>query len=307
MVEVADRISCGVAGWSYPDWNGFVYPPGLKDPLPYLAGFLDMIEINSTFYRPPAARTVASWVRRTEDRAGFFFTAKLHQDVTHRGLIDDAMAAAFREGFAPMTEAGRLRHLLAQFKYDFDDRPGHRDHLCRIRERFGGPVNLTRELRHSSWQSPSALEFVRSLSVTIAALDYPTARNSFNLRVPAIGEHAYLRLHGRNTKAWFSRDAGRDSVYNYLYSKPEVAGIAERAYDIARISRSLTVVANNHYEGKEMVNALQLKSTFAGRRIPVPATLRSRYPDLGEIADDAAGEQRVSDNPGPPGAGQPRQ
>jgi uncharacterized protein YecE (DUF72 family) len=39
----------GLAGWSYPDWKGRVYPPKPPcgfDPLEYLAGYFDTIEIN---------------------------------------------------------------------------------------------------------------------------------------------------------------------------------------------------------------------------------------------------------------------
>jgi uncharacterized protein YecE (DUF72 family) len=54
----------GPAGWSYKDWEGFVYPPqpGPKfDALAYLANFFDTIEINSTFYRPPSESAAKSW------------------------------------------------------------------------------------------------------------------------------------------------------------------------------------------------------------------------------------------------------
>ena len=54
MVALQD-IRCGVAGWSYPDWEGYVYPAGVRDHLGYLLRYVDMIEINSTFYRPPKA------------------------------------------------------------------------------------------------------------------------------------------------------------------------------------------------------------------------------------------------------------
>ena len=53
-VETKPRI--GPAGWSYEDWKGIVYPSGAGrrfDPLEYLCGFFDVIEINSSFYRPP--------------------------------------------------------------------------------------------------------------------------------------------------------------------------------------------------------------------------------------------------------------
>ena len=59
--------SVGVAGWDYPDWNGIVYPRGASrgfDRLAWAARFLDVVEINATFYRPVGPKTAASWIRR---------------------------------------------------------------------------------------------------------------------------------------------------------------------------------------------------------------------------------------------------
>lgn len=280
----AGNIACGIAGWSYADWKGFVYPRGVKDTLQYVAPYVDVIEINSTFYRPPDARMAASWMERTPDAPHFFFTAKLHQDVTHRGKIEPATVEAFHNAFGPMVDRGKLRHLLAQFRYDYSDSDDTRAHLEHIRDAFGDITNLTLELRHNSWQSPGALEFLRSIGVSVANLDYPMARNSFSLRHCEVGKHAYLRLHGRNAKAWFSRGAGRDETYNYLYNERELAQIATRAAELAQMTNSLTLVANNHYQGKELINSLQLKAMLSDEKVRVPPVLLEKYPQLKPIA-----------------------
>ena len=277
-------IYCGVAGWSYPDWEGFVYTGRIKDQLQFLARFVDMIEVNSSFYRPPAARTTESWVRRTEFKPGFFFSAKLHQDITHQGKLEDEMVRAFRDGFAPMVRAGKLRHLLAQFRYDFADVAAARDLLRSIRDRFADLAEIVVEVRHISWQAPEALGFLSSLGVTVANLDYPLARDSFQLRECRVGTNGYLRLHGRNRAAWFDKKAGRDETYNYYYSPQELKDIKARAVALASSFRSLTIVANNHFRGKEVANALELKSLLAGTHVPVPPGLLQEYPRLAEIA-----------------------
>ncbi|NQT94760.1 MAG: DUF72 domain-containing protein [Lentisphaerae bacterium] len=285
--KAASRIAFGIAGWSYPDWDGYVYPNGVRDKLRYIAPYVDVIEINSTFYRPPSRKNAESWVERTSDLPGFSFTAKLHQDVTHRGIMDPATVDAFHRGLEPMANAGRLSHLLAQFRYDYADSPPQRAHLEDVKETFGDITNLTLELRHNSWQSPQALEFLQSLDVTVANLDYPLARNSFNLRACPVGKESYLRLHGRNAKAWFSRGAGRDETYNYLYAGTELDDIVDRAVEISSMSNSLTLVANNHFQGKEVANALQLKALATRAPVAVPPPLLEKYPALGNIAKNA--------------------
>jgi uncharacterized protein YecE (DUF72 family) len=284
MENLADKIRVGVAGWSYPDWDGFVYEGRVKDKLRFIAGYVDMIEINSTFYQPPVEKNSESWLRQTDDLPGFYFTAKLHQEITHEGVLSDGMVQAFRKGFGPLTGAGRLKHLLAQFRWDFADRPETRQHLSAIREKFRDMPEIVLELRHISWQSPQALEFLEGLGVTVANLDYPLAKISFSLQECRIGRNGYLRLHGRNAEAWFDKKAGRDETYNYIYSSKEIEGIKERALSLARTYRSLTIVANNHYEGKEVANALQMKALLSGKKVRVPPALLNHYAALAEIA-----------------------
>ena len=151
---VSEPIRVGIAGWSYPDWNGSVYRGRIKDKLAFMAGFVDMIEINSTFYRPPDPKTSGAWAERVVGYPDFFFSAKLHQEITHEGRLGADMIRSFRDGLAPLLDAGRLRHLLAQFKYDFNDTPGHRSHLEKIKESMAGLGEMVFELRHNSWQSP---------------------------------------------------------------------------------------------------------------------------------------------------------
>ena len=64
-------IRVGVAGWSYPDWAGVVYPrprPKGFDELAYLSRFVDTIEVNSTFYHPGSVKNALSWSRRVAER-----------------------------------------------------------------------------------------------------------------------------------------------------------------------------------------------------------------------------------------------
>ncbi|HEY0670608.1 MAG TPA: DUF72 domain-containing protein [Longimicrobiales bacterium] len=60
-------VRVGVAGWDYPDWKGVLYPtprPRGFDPVRYLASYIDLIEINSTFYRPPTEAVAERWAER---------------------------------------------------------------------------------------------------------------------------------------------------------------------------------------------------------------------------------------------------
>ena len=59
----------GTAGWSYPHWNGLIYPkthaPGFH-PLELLSRHLNVVEINSSFYQPMKPEVVKLWIRKVE-------------------------------------------------------------------------------------------------------------------------------------------------------------------------------------------------------------------------------------------------
>jgi uncharacterized protein YecE (DUF72 family) len=281
---MAGKVYIGIAGWSYPDWKGIVYTEPKIDQLEFVSRFVDCVEINSTFYRPPFEKTTASWLRRTEHKPDFFFTAKLHRDFTHEGKIDPGMVKQFYKGFEPFLQADKLKHLLVQFKWNFADSQDARLHLARIIENFSGAFSLAVEVRHKSWEQEEALEFLRSLGVSVCNLDYPVAWNSFNMKYCTVGTNGYFRLHGRNREKWFSKDAGRDETYNYYYNEQELSQIKNRIDRLADAFATLTVIANNHYRGAELANAIELKALLSGQKQPVPEGLLKTYPNLEKVA-----------------------
>jgi uncharacterized protein YecE (DUF72 family) len=283
---MSSNISVGIAGWSYPDWQGIVYTESGTDELRFVSAFVDCIEINSTFYRPPSQRNTKSWLERTSDLPGFFFTAKLHRDFTHEGKMESKTIKEFHTGFAPMLDAGKLKHLLVQFKYNFVDTKQAREHLSRIVKNFSDAFNIVVEVRDRSWQKPEALSFLDGLGVAVCNLDYPLSSKSFDMELCTVGRQGYFRMHGRNAETWFSK-AGRDETYNYYYNERELSHIKSRIDRLAKAFESLTVIANNHYHGAELANAIELKAMITGKKMPVPQGLLKAYPDLERVALDA--------------------
>jgi uncharacterized protein YecE (DUF72 family) len=307
-VTALPELACGVAGWSYDDWRDTVYrlpttdlrqpllfdrpttpaarPPAryAPDPLTFLAGFVDMVEVNSSFYRIPTATATASWARQVSGHPDFFFTAKLFQGFTHESRRDAALAAQFRTAFAPLQEAGRLRAVLAQFRYDAADTPDRRQLLRWLCEQFATLAHLVVEVRHSSWQTDSGSAFLRDLGVSVAVLDYPVGRDSFTAQRNLGAPEGYFRLHGRNYASWFAHEKAAHEPYNYDYSEPEITELANTARQLLPEVRSLTIVANNHYRGKGVSAALRLKSELLRQKVAVPPALLETYPNLQRIA-----------------------
>lgn len=279
------RIYTGIAGWSYKDWDKIVYPDNKTDKLEYVSRFVDCIEINSTFYRPPDNKISSSWLDKVSSKPNFFFTAKLHRDFTHKGKIEPSMVTQFHKGFEPMLEKGKLKKLLVQFRYDFDYKDDNRRHLAKIISYFSDSFDLAVEVRHKSWEKPDALKFLEQSTVTVCNLDYPVIWNSFNLKLCKIGKNGYFRMHGRNKDKWFSKEAGRDETYDYYYNETELAQIKDRIEELSKAYEFLVVIANNHYRGAELANSIELKCLLTGQKQHAPEGLLKAYPKLSSAAE----------------------
>jgi uncharacterized protein YecE (DUF72 family) len=276
--------SIGVAGWDYPDWNGIVYPAGVTsrfDRLAWLARFVDVVEINSTFYRPASPAAAASWARRVADRPGFRFTAKAHRSWTHEDWDDPSeVVPKTLAGLAPLRDAGVLGALLIQYPQSFHCTPENLDRLERLLEAAAGwPVVV--EPRHVSWDDDRAAAWLREHGAGFCVVAQPLiGRSTIGARARVTAAVAYLRLHGRNAGAWFDPAAGRDERYDYLYSLGELRPLAESARAMALQANALYAIANNHFRGQALANALQLKHLILGIEPDAPAELVAEYPEL---------------------------
>jgi uncharacterized protein YecE (DUF72 family) len=282
-------IRIGPAGWSYQDWEGIVYPPkkGSKfDPLVYLSEFFDTIELNNTFYRPPTPAMSKSWARRVQSNSRFKFTAKLYRNFTHaRESLTEADEGTFKNGLAPLVEADRLGALLLQFPYSFHNTDENQAYLRELADRFK-EFPLVLEIRHASWDRASAYRFLREIQVGFCNLDQPQVSYSIGPTKTVTSKIGYLRLHGRNVKEWFREDAGRDARYDYLYNEFELFEISERIRQISKEAEEVYVITNNHYHGKAVCNALELKAKMGEKNPKVPEVLLEHYPQLKELKEE---------------------
>jgi len=277
-------IRFGVAGWSYDDWYGPVYPADRKgkrsfDPLAYLARYVDTIEINSTFYRPPAEKSAASWARRVADNPAFRFTAKLYQRFTHQrdaAWTTDEVDEV-RRGFTPLMEAGRLGCVLVQFPWSFKRDAASREWLGDLVGAFR-QFPLAVEVRHSSWNVSEFYESLREHGVAAVNIDQPIFGRSIKPGTEVTAPVGYVRLHGRNYGNWFRDDAEAHERYDYLYTKDELDGWLDRIHEVARQAQETYVITNNHFQGQAAANALMLRG-MAGQETAVPEELRAAFRD----------------------------
>jgi len=285
-------IRIGSAGWSYPDWEGVVYPPRTRhrfDPLAYLAGFMDCIEINSTFYRIPEASAVAHWAARVSESPSFLFTVKLWRGFTHGPPLPpgDIRAAenAFKTNLAPLRDAGRLGALLIQCPYSFHNTARNRTRLREIMDRFEG-MPLAVEVRHDSWLVDEFTGMLRERGAAFCNIDQPSVSRNIQPTAHVTAGFAYVRLHGRNAESWFEDGVGRDRRYDYLYSEAELSIWKDLVSGMSGAT-DIFIIANNHYRGKAVANVVEMRSIVEDRMVPAPRQLIAAYPRLARRATPA--------------------
>ena len=295
--DLQGRLRIGPAGWSYSDWNGIVYPKkrqkGFHEAT-YLADFFDTIEINTSFYAPLKPEFAKQWVERVAANRNFLFTAKLWQGFTHDTGATKEDEKLVRAGFDPLREAGKLGAVLLQFPFSF-----HRDdetirYLVQLLKRFAD-FPLVVEVRHGSWNLPEVFALLSKHNAGFCNIDQPLIGRAMGATELATSPVGYVRLHGRRYDTWFSDDEELPAHerYNYLYSAAELKPWAERVEKLEKAAREVYVITNNHFEGKAVVNALELISVLKGEKVKVPEPLREKYPELEQVASEGPREPKL--------------
>jgi uncharacterized protein YecE (DUF72 family) len=290
----AANVRVGPAGWSYADWSGIVYParkPQGFHEAAYLAKFFDTIEINTSFYQPVKPEHCRQWIERVSGNPRFLFTAKLWQRFTHESAANADDERAVRAGFDSLREAGKLGALLLQFPFSFHRTKETEAYLATLLKRFGD-YPLVVEVRHASWNNPAFFEMLRDRGVGFCNIDQPLIGRSLRPSERATSPVGYVRLHGRRYDTWFSDDpeVPASERYNYLYSEEELDPWVQRIRALAGHTKNTFVLTNNHFQGKAVVNALQLISVLKGAKVKVPDALRQHYPELERIASEPSEE-----------------
>jgi len=279
------RLWIGPSGWSYPDWEGVVYParrPRGFRPLALIGGLFSTVEVNTSFYQIPAPQMTGRWPEQTPD--DFRFAFKLTRSFTHEpsGGVNPDEVAAFVEGMRPVQQAGRLGPLLMQFPWSFRFTGENVERLRALAEWFADFDRVV-EVRHASWAADEALAVLRSCG-GVCNIDQPRLRNCLGPSAHVFGRTAYVRLHGRNAANWFAEGLPTYERYNYLYSEEELREWVGRINAIAEQAENVYVFANNHYRGQGVVNALELRALLEGVRPQAPEELLQAYPRLRRIA-----------------------
>ncbi|MET7668299.1 DUF72 domain-containing protein [Micromonospora luteifusca] len=262
------------------------YPQTADTPekrLAYYARQFPLVEVDATYYSPPAEATAKLWAERTP--AGFTFNIKafslltghptrvsaLYKDLrpeTDKKNIypDDLPAQAYEEVWTrflsaldPLVEAGKLGALLFQFPPWFTIKRANKQYLLEVAKRCA-PLRAVYEFRHASWfdgdNADETLAFLREHKLPYVCVDMPQGhRSSLPPVLAATADLAVMRFHGHSDK-WTSKDI--HEKFGYHYSKRELADWAPKLRELADEAGQTHVLMNNCYRDYAQTNATTL-------------------------------------------------
>ncbi|HEY6153729.1 MAG TPA: DUF72 domain-containing protein [Candidatus Udaeobacter sp.] len=302
---MSGKILVGTASWSD---QGFVerwYPKKLPagDRLPWYAQHFNLVEINSTFYSAPEPRMVERWCAATPD--GFTFDVKLHQlfsfhstpakllppDLQSRVETDakgkvkptpelqEALSKIFLRAAAMFRNAGKMGVLLLQLSPAFSPRKHELKELEPLIQMLNGH-ELAIEFRNRNWaigdQLQSTIDFVRKFRAIFVNVDAP-ASDHFTVMRSDVDEVtnsnvAYLRLHGRNAKAYITGKTVA-ARFDYDYNEKEIAEVVDRSRKLSKEARDVHVIFNNNNLDYAPRAAIRLRKALGQIGDPPPKTL----------------------------------
>jgi uncharacterized protein YecE (DUF72 family) len=280
-------IEVGTASWTDKTLLESGWYPKSADSaesrLAYYAKQFPVVEVDSTYYGPPAEQTTKLWAQRTPDTFTFNIKAfsmltghptkvsaiykDLRPETGKKNIYPaDLEPKAYEEVWSrflsalnPLAEAGKLGALLFQFPPWFGIRRSNKEYMLEVAARCK-PLRPVFELRNASWferdNRDETLDFMREHNLPFVCVDMPQGhKSSVPPIVEATSDLAVVRFHGHSDK-WTSTDI--HEKFGYQYSKPELEQWAPKMAALADRTDRTQVYFNNCYRDYAQTNASTL-------------------------------------------------
>jgi uncharacterized protein YecE (DUF72 family) len=217
----------GTSGFQYTEWKGNFYPEDLPAAkmLPFYAERLSTTEINYTFHRIPAPKTIDNWKSLTP--SSFRFALKAPQRITHWSKLRECADTLryFHDVISALDE--KLGPVLFQLPPNFK-----KDTLVLGDFLNGLPTGMRAafEFRHDSWFTDDVWEIFRNNNIALCLNE--TAEFAAPKIVTA--NFGYLRLrredYGKTDIEQWAAFVKQEAKWSeaFIYFKHEEAGLGPK-------------------------------------------------------------------------------
>lgn len=238
-----ENVFIGCSGFYNNDWKGSLFPDDAKskDFLTIYAKEFNCVEINSTFYRKPTAKTLLKWFDETPDDFKFFI--KIPKTISHERRLNECKVEIAE--FCNHIQSGvkeKLAGFLYQFPPSFKYTKENLDLICKNLDlKF---LNVI-EFRHESWWKDEIFQALKEMNIVFSGVSFPS-----NLPEDFIINNSdvlYYRLHGKPI------------LYKSEYSDKNIENLADK---IRQNNLKSYIFFNNTWGTAAIKNSLFLKKTL---------------------------------------------
>lgn len=264
-------IVIGTQGWNYAAWIGPLYPPGTR-PAEFLSTYaraFRAVEVDSTFYAIPDAKSVRAWNERTP--AEFTFALKMLKEVTHEHRLRNADDLV-RQFLDRARELGpKLGPIVLQMGPDFapDELPAIAEFLPMLPR----DVRFAIEVRQSGWMRagvlPRLLELLREHGIALALSDgrWIPRRTMLDLVEQSTADFLYVR--------WMGPDREITDYSRIQFDRSEELRAWSEALRNAAHTKEIYGFFNNHFAGHSPASAREMQRLL-GQKPVEPESLRAQ-------------------------------
>lgn len=264
-------ILIGTQGWNYPAWVGPLYPRGTRasEFLPAYARLFRAVEVDSSFYAIPDARTVRAWAERTPP--DFTFALKMPKEVTHELRLRNADDLV-RDFLERVQELGpKLGPILMQMGPDFgtDEFPALEQFLPRLPR----DLRFAVELRQNRWMQsatrPRLVELLAGYGVALALSDarWIPRQTMLELAEQPTADFLYVR--------WMGPDREITDYSHIQFDRSEEIRAWSEVLARAANTKEIYGFFNNHFAGHSPASAREMQRLL-GQEAVDPDTLREQ-------------------------------
>ncbi|MCU7616456.1 DUF72 domain-containing protein [Chryseobacterium sp. PBS4-4] len=235
-----EKIYIGCSGFYNNDWKGSLYPEDAKskDYLTLYSQQFNSVEINSTFYRKPTAKTLTKWFDETPENFKFFI--KIPKTISHEKRLENCKDEITE--FCNHIET-HLKEKLAGFLYQFPPSFKNTDeNLSIILENIDDRFLNVIEFRHESWWNDEIYKTLKDNNIVFSGVSFP-GKLSEEVIVNS-EEILYYRLHGKPI------------LYKSEYSENFLDDLAKK---IKKSYMKTYVFFNNTWGNAAIKNSIYLK------------------------------------------------
>lgn len=238
-------IYVGTSGWHYESWVGPFYPTGLPSDkmLAYYAQEFGTVEINNSFYRLPADKTLRAW--REVTPRNFVFSFKASRYLTHMKKLKDPAKPLDRV----LHSAGLLQPKLGPILFQLP--PRWRVNLERFRSFLALLPKNSRfavEFRDQSWFTESVRAALCEYNAAFCVYEF----GDFRSPLEATADFVYVRLHGPG------------GLYVGRYDRGALSFWADRLRRWHEEGRDVYCYFDNDQRGYAVQNASELNDMLRG-------------------------------------------